>query len=596
MISTQKNKTQSSTKAIWVSIALIAGLGFLFYASSLNGQFLWDDTHLVEENLYVRSWSNLPKFFTQGMAAGSGAPKMYSFYRPLQLISYTFDYSLWGLKVRGYHLTNIILHILAAWAVFWLINILFGDQLLSFLTAVLFVAHPVHSEAVSYISGRADSLAAIFMLLCLIFYIKDLGKSNKSYYLFSFVTYVLAVLSKETSLILPFFLLLYHYSFRKKLDFKRLLPILVITLAYIITRFSALSFLSAHISRSTTYFQRLPGFFVAFVSYIRLLILPLGLHMEYGNELFKLNNPQALLGILAIIAVLILTFRMKAGRNIFFFSLGWFLIGLIPVSNIYPLNAYMAEHWLYLPSIGFFLILARGLSYLTQQEKLKKPAIIISVTLLGFYFYSLDRQNDYWREPIAFYLKTLKYAPGSARVYYNLGNEYRSIDKNGQAIVAYKKSIELDPKDADTYYNLAKAYTSLKRPDDAMTAYNNTIKADPDYYKAYYNLGNIYYETGQLEEAQQLFKKTIQINPRHAKAHNNLGLIWARLGQRAEAEAEIKKAIAIDPDNATAYGNLAILYFQDGKTSLAADYYLRAEALGFDDPDFLRKILPYLGN
>ncbi len=153
-------------------IIVIALLGFTVYLNSLGNAFIWDDTQLVCNNAYIRSWGFLPQIFSQHLGAGAGS--RYSFYRPLQLITYVWDYSLWGLNPAGYHLTNVLCHIFAALCLYWLVLILFRDTLLSFLTALLFIVHPVLTEAVTYISGRADPLAFIFIMLTFICYLKFL--------------------------------------------------------------------------------------------------------------------------------------------------------------------------------------------------------------------------------------------------------------------------------------------------------------------------------------------------------------------------------------------------------------------------------------
>ena len=163
-----------SSEAITIlSLVLIALLGFGVYAESLQGEFLLDDYVLVKDNVRIKSWFNLPRLFTEQIAAGGG--RKWHAYRPLQMITYMTDYSLWRLNPRGYHFTNILLHLAAALSIFWLVNLLFGDRLTSLFTTLLFVAHPVHTGAVSYISGRADSLAAAAMVLCLVFYLKNLS-------------------------------------------------------------------------------------------------------------------------------------------------------------------------------------------------------------------------------------------------------------------------------------------------------------------------------------------------------------------------------------------------------------------------------------
>jgi len=342
-------------KSILFSIVLIIILGFTVYGNSLNGKFIWDDEFLIEKNKYIKSWSSIPLIFSEDIGRGGG--KEYSFYRPLQMTTYMIDYSLWKLNPKGYHLTNILLHIFVALSIYWLMNIILNNNLLSLLTAVFYVIHPIHTEAVTYISGRADPLALLFMLLCFVFYIKNPPKGI-GVYLLMVLSYVLALLSRENSLILPVLLLLYCYSFKKKLKVKEFFSLVGIACIYVLFRVTVLKAMLTHEAHTTTLFQRLPGFFVAVTDYARLLFLPLKLHMEYGNVLFPWGNLKAILGVIILFALLLYAFKRRKDDNLVFFSISWFFVALLPVSNLYPINAYMAEHWLYVPSIGFFLIAA----------------------------------------------------------------------------------------------------------------------------------------------------------------------------------------------------------------------------------------------
>ena len=582
-------------RKVILSVVLIIALGFAVYANSLNGEFIWDDQHLVEDNVYIRDWANVPKFFTESIGSGADAADVYSFYRPAQMITYAIDYSFWKLDVRGYHLTNVLLHVLASLMVFWFITALYADWRLSLFTGLLFAAHPMHTEAVSYISGRADPLFLIFMLLCFVFYIKSLRREKAVYSVSMAVSYLLAIFSKEISLILPFLLLLYHYTFREKIKLRTILPVLVLNVSYIIARFTFLSFLSSHVVHQTTFAQRLAGFFIAIVNYIKVIILPLDLHMEYGNSFFDFTYPQVWAGMAAVFALAVVLVRTRPARNIVFFSLAWFLLGLFPSSGlVYPINAYMAEHWLYLPSIGIFLLLSKGLTLLCDEKGMKAVSIAAVVLFLGFYSYLTVQQNHYWKAPIPFYERTLKYANNSSRVYFNLANEYRRAGRNEQAVPLYNKAIGIRPDHLDARYNLAKAHEEMGQNGQAMAAYQEIIESDPDHDKAYYNLGNLYYGAGRYEEAVRAYEKVIVINPRHIKAYNNLGVAYAGIGRKEEAESLFRKAIAVDPENEMAYGNLAILYFGQQKYDLAVEYYEKANELGFVDPKFSTKIGPYL--
>lgn len=606
-----------SNKHIVLSVILIVILGFAAYGSSLNGDFVWDDVGLIKNNEYIKDWSHIDVIFGGDMIVEG---KKWNFYRPLQLVTYMIDYSLWQLDVRGYHLTNILLHIAAALCVYWFILELFKNNFLSLLTGALFVVHPVHTEAVAYISGRADSLVLLFMLLCFILYIKSSSSKNFGALILLLLMYTAALLSKEFGMILPVLLLFYHYCFRKALKIKELVLLSIPTLIYFIVRVNISGVLSSDVIYTTTVFERLPGFFMAITNYIRLLLLPFDLHMEYGSKLVSWGNPKVIVGAVILFASLIYSFRKRKSDQLIFFSVAWFYITLLPVSNLFPINAYMAEHWLYIPSIGFFLILAKAIHVGATgwSPLLSKSSYVLVICLLCFYSVLTARQNGYWKDSITFYERTIQYAPDSSKIYNNLGRDYLVEGRMNEAIDAFKKSIEIKPESARAHYNLGNAYKTIGDNEKAITLYKKAIGLKSDYAEAYYNLGVVYMNTQQneeaistfkkaiklkddyaqtynnlggvyvamerMEEAIPFYKKAVEINPGHANAHYNLGVVYYALNRTEEAIASFNKAIEIKPDDADAYGQLALIYFEQQQYETAVKYYDKATRLGFHHP------------
>jgi len=264
-------KAPTNKKSILFSAALIIILGFVVYGNSLNGRFIWDDELLIENNVLIKSFSNISRVFAHDIWADTG--KEGNTYRPLQMVTYMIDYSLWKLNPKGYHLTNILLHISVALSIYWLINIIFKENWIALLAALFFVIHPIHTEAVTYISGRADPLALLLMLLCFIFYLKSPPSKGMGTYFLIVISYSLALISRENSLILPVLLLLYHYTFNEKIKVKELLSIVSISVVYILLRVTFLKALLSSDINDTSLLQRIPGFFVAIFNYIKLLLI-----------------------------------------------------------------------------------------------------------------------------------------------------------------------------------------------------------------------------------------------------------------------------------------------------------------------------------
>jgi len=564
--------------------ALIIILGSVVYSNSLDGEFVWDDQYLVKDNVYIKSFSYLPRIFIKDYGEGGGV--RYGFYRPLQTFTYMIDYAFWKLNQKGYHLTSILIHILAALSIFWLIDIIFGDKLVSLLASLTFVIHPIHTETVAYISGRQESLAALFILLCLIFYIKYLRSENKGIYLLMLVNYILAILSKEVSLIVPLIMVLYNYSFKKKLRISHLLPIIIISFIYILLRLTLLRHLfQSPLSASTNILQRTPGFFVALTNYLKLLILPLALHMGYGNPLFKITDPRALLGLIMFFSLLLYALRIRKSNSLVFFSIGWFFITLLPASNLYPLSSYMREHWLYLPSIGFFIILAKVLSSLYRRKHLRIFTVISVISLLLYFSLLTLRQNSFWRKPPALYERMLECSPFSSDVYNNLGKHYSDEAKTQKAIEMFKKALRTDPDNAVAYNNLAAVYSSLGRNKEAIELYRKSIEIKPAYVRAYSNLAVAYIDIGNKEDAIRLLKKAMEINPDYSEAYFNLAVLCNQMGKKSEAIRLYKKTVEINPHHKDAYFNLALLFLEVNKKKEAINFFKKAMNLNPNDAE-----------
>ncbi len=603
-------------------LLIIAILGFAVYVNSLGGEFIWDDEVIIQHNPTMANWAGVSKVFTRDLEGGKG--ERTSYYRPIQLITYMMDFSLWKLTPAGYHLTNILLHILVALTLYWLINILYGNTLLAFFTSLLFIAHPIHTGAVAYIAGRADLLAALFMLLCFIFCIKETYFKRPISYILIILTFSLALMSKEKSLILPALLLLYYHVFKKKFNKNNFLIVLTILFIYIVFRMVVVKGALPSKSEFATLLERIPGFFVAITNYTRIVLLPINLHMEYGNKVFYFANPKAILGLAILCLSLFYAFLKRNDNKLVFFSILWIFITLLPVSNIYPLNAYMAEHWLYVPSMGLFLIMADSLRSMYALKKFRDFAVVIVLSMVTFWSCLTIRQNEYWRERIAFYKRTLRYAPDSARIYNNLGLAYYTMGRRNEAIALYRRAIELEPRFADAYHNLGAActemdkkiflfkkalkldpsltqariklcsvYAALGMKKEAIDVYKNAVVGKIDYADVYNKVALIYHDIKKDDDAIELLKRAMKIAPNHVQTYSNLAAIYGAAGKKDEAIALLNKAIEIDPKYSKAYNNLAVVYFNDKQYGEAIKYCDKAKRLGFTNLSLTEALKPY---
>jgi len=505
---------KNSSISYFIALAIFI-ISYALYYNSLNNDFVWDDIVLIKENRYLKSYKYLPNILTENFGAGSeySTGDFNAFYRPLAMISYWMDYHLWGYNPTGYHFTNILIHALTGIVIYLLILKLFSDPVLAVLSAFLFIIHPIQTEAVAYIGVRQDPLAAFFLFLTLLLYIYYRKTDRLSFYRFSFLCYFLALLSKEISAVFPLIFLLYEYCFAalNKKSLKRILPFFLAAGAFILLKFTAFSFESEKLRGNTIgIWYRVNGFWKSITEYLGLLILPINQHMEYGMKKFYFLSTGVITGVILTALLLYIAFRAKKKHPIISFSILWFFINLLPFTGIYPINSYMAERWLYVPSLGFFIaiayLLTRGFKKTGFLRILTQSCL---VTLAIVYSLKTVAHNEYWKDAPTFFTKTILY----------VDNEYKP----------------------EFYYELGRYYTERKIPDKAMQMYKETIKRQPDYYLAFNGMGNVFVQKKEYKKAVSCYLHTIELKPSYRLAYTNLSYAYSLMGEYEKAKEIIKR-------------------------------------------------------
>lgn len=554
MIQTYKHRNSIFT-------VFVVLLGLAVYWNSLRGEFLWDDHHFITNNIHIKNLKFLPQIFTQPIASGSFGAALY--YRPLQEVTYLIDYHFWHNNVAGYHLTNVLLHLGAALLVYRLVSLLNPNFYFAALVSLLFLIHPVHVEAVAALSGRGEPLAAIFMLTAMIYYLRNLESPQLKYSALIFTAYTLALFTKENTLTFCLFPLIYHFCYKKKVSWKYFAP-LVLSLAVYAT-FRVL-FTKAHplfAQQIAGGLNRLPGFFDAFTQYIRLFIAPTDLHFDYGQPILGWFHPTVVTGIAGLISFIILALRSNGRNALLSFGIFWYLAGLIPYTNVYLLYSYMAEHYLYFPSIGFFITFVYLIwPFLKLGRRLTHFAVII---LLSVYALVSVLQNNYWHNALDFLKTTIKYNPNSWVLYNNLGVEYSRQGDRESEINAYQKSIQLNPNYALAYRNQGIAHLDLGELQPAELYLEHAVTLNPTDLKSYNALGVVYQRMGKTQEAVTALEQALALSPNFPWGYNNLGVLYGQLKDYEKAVVYLEKAVNLDPNYAEGYFNLGAIYFTIGK-------------------------------
>lgn len=514
------------TYILWATLLFIL---LLTYINILPNKLFFDDEELIYKNVFVQDLSYIPKYFTSNMIAGAG--KISNMYRPILTLSFAVDYLLWKDNPIGYHLTSIFLHGANTILIFLLIQTLFTNKFISFISSLLFIVHPVQTEAIAYASGRTDLLYAFFLLLSLIFFHSS-RKGNKFYiykYSFSLFLFILSLLSKETAIILPFLVILITLlkSSEIKQTISQLLfltfPFFLIAIFYILFRLTILNFgntlnfysnISLNeqtISYSSNIAVRIQTFTKVFFDYLGILFFPKDLIMIRNAEIItSFFNPWVIaFGLITIVSG-ILSIKTWGKQKIFFFSFLWFYLILLPVSGIIPINNIVAEHYLYLPSVSFFLLIAFLLDLLLKKFNYIEIQSVISVftvcVICILMIRTIIRTFD-WRDPITFYTISLKQSPWHIPMRNNLAMAYEETGKPHLAIREYKQILALADVYPNIHHNMANAYKKSGEYKMAEEEYYNALKMDPNFLFSYYGLYDLYNKTGEKNKQEEIKKK-----------------------------------------------------------------------------------------
>lgn len=536
-------------------------LGFLVYLNSFQNQFFWDDDDTIVKNVYIKSWKFLPNYFTENLIAGAGLHSNY--WRPLLLFSFSLDYKIWKLFPFGYHLTNTLLHILNAFLIYYLLLLIFKNQKISFLTALIFLLHPLQTEAVTYVTGRGDPLSIFFVLISFIFYIFAKEKNQNKFLILSCLFFIFSLLTKETVIFFPALVLFYEILNREK--FKKILintsPLFFIALIYFILRLTVLNFgQTLNLYGEENIFTknihyRIFTFLNILLTYYSLYFLPIHLHMERNAPILTtIFHPGVIFSLLILfLIVLVSIYTFKKGNKIFSFGFGWFFISLFPLSNILiPISGLLYEHWLYFPLVGFSLILSYSIFEILPKLKFNRFLVPISYLLLflflGFLSIRTILRNFDWKDPITFYNQTLKYSE-TARIHNNLAMAYADKKDFENAIFHYQKAIEISDVYPQTHNNLGNAYKETGQFEKAVEEFEKAIKMDPYFFFAYNNLAGLYLEQKNYDKAIEVYQRYLKISPQNLNILYNLGIVYYLKKDYDKAILTFQKILEIKPQN-----------------------------------------------
>ena len=570
---------------LWALIVTM--LGFAAYLNALGGEYVWDDIPQVLENPFIRDWRNLPDFFTANLASHTAFPGAGPYYRPLFLISYAFDFSLWGINPFGYHLTNVVLHALCSAFVYLIAGRVFGNFISAFLAGALFALHPVHCEPVAWIAGRADLLAAFFLFLSFYFYIQFHDTRDVRTLTSSLLLFAAALLSKETAIVMPLLIGTYDYLCNQNKEGKPdsvisrgALLFLSLAVLYFLLRSIVLgSVVVKHPDAPPLTPTRIFDTWFLLLKYLQLFILPANLKVFYHFPTKEfLSVIDVGIGIAGFaVAVATICFLYRNDKRLFFCGV-WFLVMLLPTLGPAGI-AIMADRYLYIPSLG--LCLAAG-HFLNKLQRSTLGVLFTSLLVTSIFvalFFLTWQRSKIWQNDLTYFTQAAEDAPDLPLGNNNLGKWYLERNMNKEAISFFEKALRADPSYIFALTNLGAAYTQTGRYAQAVATYRKAISKNPNFADAHFGLGNTYKEIGKLQEAVAQWKMAILANPEHSGANNNLGNLSLLQGRYAEAAAFYEAALRGQPLNAEAHYNLATALEKLGDWQSALDHYRKFIAI-----------------
>jgi tetratricopeptide (TPR) repeat protein len=462
-----------------------------------------------------------------------------------------FDYQLFGLNAGGYHMTNLILHILSTLLLFWLFNRMTGALWKSAFVAALFALHPLHVESVAWISERKDVLSAFFWMLTLCLYVYYTEKPVIRRYLLVLFSFICALMSKPMVVTLPVVMILLDYWPLGRFELKKgnliLWQLKEKTPFFILSTVFSIITLYAQYKPSGKYFQyslnsRLASALVSFVTYLEKTFWPHDMAVFYP---FSAQIPLLPVIVASLLILVITTFVIVMVRRLPYLFIGWiwYVITIAPVIGIIKVGDFaMADRYHYLPSIGISIMLVWGIPALIKSEATRKKffstAAIAFLVLLAVLSW---KQCDYWKNDIKLFNHALQVTKNNYVALNGFGLTLVKAGKIKEAVDNYNEAISIKPNYPPSYISRGFAYFDLGQYQRAIEDCNEAIRLDAGYAEPYFIRGNSYYNFGQYQRAIEDYNKAIRLKLDYTDAYYNRGVAYLKQGNKKQSCRDAQK-------------------------------------------------------
>jgi tetratricopeptide (TPR) repeat protein len=581
-----------------VGIAIMLAIGTLIYSNTFDSPFLFDDEFFILKDKAIRmadlSWDSIKT------AAFEGSPR----HRYLPNISWALNYYFGKLNPFGYHLVNLIIHLLTGIFLFFFtkntLRVYPNDsqnihpEILAFFAALIWIVQPVGTQSVTYICQRMASMVALFYILSLLLYVQARLAMRKNpgerlvpglFFLGCALSALCAIATKENAGTLPIVILLYEWFFFQELKLnwsrRQILWICFFGIAFTGVVFwylgeNPVSRIIASYSYNNRNFnlpQRIMTEWRIMVYYISLFLWAppgrLNLDHDYPLSLSPIDPPTTMLALAAIIGLFALAAYSAKKNRLIAFCILWFFITQATESTIIGIEL-IFEHRTYIPFMMTSLFFVMIISRLIRNRSMAYTLLVAAALIFSVWTY---QRNQIWQDPVTFWTDCAAKSPDKYRPQYDLAVAlYNAGDLSG-AVIQSKKAIQINPDDAKAHTNMGNAFLKQDNIDEALQCFHRALALNPNYADAHNNLGNALLKQGNTDDALQSFRRALALDPDLADAHNNIGNVFFKQGKTGEALQYFQRALSLNPDQAEAHNNLANALMQKGDIRGAIDHF-----------------------
>ncbi|NJD22530.1 MAG: tetratricopeptide repeat protein, partial [Melioribacter sp.] len=547
---TEQNRNQSlknnkeslfSKYSFPISLLFVLILGIMLYSNTFNVPFYYDDFDSIVGDPLIKDINNfaqLPNFIDA----------IHS--RFISGLSFALNFHFGTFDVNGYHIVNVSIHLINSILIMLLMNFTFKtpklknkyslneQTLFTLICGLVFVSHPIQTQAVTYIIQRMTALATMFFISSVVLYVKarltmknpEQSTSKKIMTLLflcmSVIAFIGGLWSKQIVATLPIVLVVYEFLFlrdeEEKINWKKvaLAVILLIIIIVIAILIIGLPSETEEISRKDYLLTELN----VIVTYLRISVLPISLNLDYDYPIYtSLFNTQTIISIIIILTLLVISIKTFKKYPLLSFAILWFFITLSVESSIIPIRDVIVEHRVYLPLFGFAIFFASLIMLLSHKYNIIKYSI--PICFIMFYSISTFERNTLWNDPVAMWSDAMQKSPNKVRPIFFRGFVYLHNNEVDKAIYDFKHVISLDKNYYRAYDNLGVAFQEKKDYKTALIYLNEAIRLRPGSPYAYNNRASAYILLGKYDEALDDLNKAVSITGNYTDAYYNLGYV-----------------------------------------------------------------------